>query len=51
MAGYAIHELPRLIGSLLFIGFRGTRFLFDWKTNLRCRLVPASSSLTIFNRL
>jgi len=25
---------------LLFIGFRGTQFLFDWKINLRCRLAP-----------
>ena len=28
---------------LLFIGFRGTQFLFDWRINLRCRLVPIRS--------
>ena len=28
------------IDDLLFIGFRGTRFLFDWRINLRSRLVP-----------
>jgi len=28
---------------LLFIGFRGTQFLFDWKINLRCRLAPVST--------
>lgn len=28
---------------LLFIGFRGTRFLFDWRVNLRSRLVPINT--------
>jgi hypothetical protein len=27
-----------LLRDVLFIGFRGTQFLFDWRTNLRCRL-------------
>jgi Lipase (class 3) len=28
-----------LLNRILFIGFRGTQFLFDWETNLRSRLV------------
>lgn len=28
-----------LLNNLLFIGFRGTRFLFDWRINLRASLV------------
>lgn len=30
---------------LLFIGFRGTQFLFDWRVNLRSRLVPIESPI------
>jgi hypothetical protein len=29
------------LNDLLFIGFRGTTFLYDWKINLRSRLVSA----------
>ena len=29
-----------VIDKLLFIGFRGTQFLFDWKVNLTARLAP-----------
>ena len=28
---------------LLFIGFRGTQFLFDWRINLRAKLAPVSA--------
>ena len=27
-----------MVGELLFIGFRGTQFLYDWQVNLRARL-------------
>src|SRR5215831_5324959 len=27
-----------VVNRLLFIGFRGTQFLFDWRTNLRSKL-------------
>ncbi|MGB6493475.1 MAG: hypothetical protein WBE62_12225 [Methylocella sp.] len=32
-----------LLNGLLFIGFRGTKFLFDWRINLRAPLVTVSS--------
>ncbi|HYA41697.1 MAG TPA: hypothetical protein VEF34_10360, partial [Syntrophobacteraceae bacterium] len=32
-----------VVNRLLFIGFRGTQFLFDWKINLRSRLVPVNA--------
>jgi hypothetical protein len=31
------------LNGLLFIGFRGTQFLFDWRINLRAPLVAVSS--------
>ena len=36
-----------LINRLLFIGFRGTQFLFDWRVNLRSRLIPIHSRFRI----
>ena len=32
-----------VLNKLLFIGFRGTQFLFDWRINLGSRLVPVSA--------
>jgi pimeloyl-ACP methyl ester carboxylesterase len=32
------------IGQFLFIGFRGTQFLFDWRINLRARLAHSGNS-------
>lgn len=32
-----------VLNRLLFVGFRGTQFLFDWRVNLRSRLVPVSA--------
>jgi hypothetical protein len=32
-----------VINKLLFIGFRGTQFLFDWRTNLRAKLVQVNA--------
>lgn len=32
------------VGQFLFIGFRGTQFLFDWRTNLHARLVHSGNS-------
>jgi len=32
------------VGKFLFIGFRGTQFLFDWRTNLRARRVHSGNS-------
>lgn len=29
-----------VMDHLLFIGFRGTQFLYDWKINIRSRLIP-----------
>lgn len=49
-----------VINQLLFVGIRGTQFLFDWKINLRSRLVPVNSRFrfrppfvfsTVFGRL
>lgn len=32
-----------VLNKLLFVGYRGTQFLFDWKVNLRSKLVPVSA--------
>lgn len=32
-----------VLNRLLFIGFRGTQFLFDWRINLRSKLVPVNA--------
>ena len=32
-----------VLNRLLFIGFRGTQFLFDWRVNLRSKLVPINA--------
>jgi hypothetical protein len=32
-----------VLNRLLFIGFRGTQFLFDWRMNLRSKLVPVNA--------
>jgi len=32
-----------VVNRLLFIGFRGTQFLFDWRINLRSKLVPVNA--------
>lgn len=32
-----------VLNRLLFVGFRGTQFLFDWRVNLRSKLVPVSA--------
>lgn len=32
-----------VLNRLLFVGFRGTQFLFDWKVNLRSKLVPINA--------
>src|ERR1043165_3908976 len=42
--GFVVVERGRVavglpIGRILFIGFRGTKFLFDWRVNLRHELV------------
>lgn len=37
-----------LVDRFLFIGFRGTRFLYDWRINLRAPLVPASINREFF---
>lgn len=34
-----------VLNRLLFVGFRGTQFLFDWRINLRCKLVPVNARL------
>lgn len=34
-----------VLNRLLFIGFRGTQFLFDWKVNLRSKLVPVNAGV------
>lgn len=36
-----------VLNKLLFIGFRGTQFLFDWRINLRSRLVPVEARFRI----
>ncbi len=35
-----------VINRRLFIAFRGTQFLFDWKVNLRAKLVPVNASFS-----
>lgn len=40
-----------VINKILFIGFRGTQFLFDWKINFRSRLVSVNSSSLSFPQL
>jgi hypothetical protein len=35
------------LNRLLFVGFRGTQFLFDWRVNLRSRLVPMGAPPTL----
>ena len=37
--------IPMLHQQDLFIGFRGTRFMFDWKVNLNAKLVEFDSML------
>lgn len=32
-----------VLNRLLFVGFRGTQFLFDWRVNLRSKLVPVNA--------
>lgn len=32
-----------ILNRLLFIGIRGTQFLFDWRVNLRSKLVPVNA--------
>ena len=34
-----------VLNKLLFVGFRGTQFLFDWRLNLRSRLTPISAKV------
>jgi hypothetical protein len=36
-----------VFNRLLFIGFRGTQFLFDWRVNLRSKLAPVNSIFRI----
>jgi hypothetical protein len=36
-----------VLNRLLFIGFRGTQFLFDWRINLRSRPMPVNSRLRV----
>lgn len=36
-----------VVNKLLFVGFRGTQFLFDWRINLRSKLVPANARFRI----
>lgn len=39
-----------VVNRLLFIGFRGTQFLFDWRVNLRSKLVPVNARFRISPR-
>jgi hypothetical protein len=36
-----------VLNRLLFIGFRGTQFLFDWRINLRSKLAPVNPRFRI----
>ncbi|UZF15122.1 lipase family protein [Ralstonia pseudosolanacearum] len=36
-----------VLNRMLFIGFRGTQFLFDWKINLRSELVPVNARFRV----
>jgi hypothetical protein len=36
-----------VLNRLLFVGFRGTQFLFDWRVNLRSKLVPVNARLRL----
>jgi hypothetical protein len=36
-----------VLNKILFIGFRGTQFLFDWKVNLRTLLTPIGPSFRL----
>jgi hypothetical protein len=36
-----------VLNRLLFIGFRGTQFLFDWRINLRSRLMPVNPRIIL----
>lgn len=40
-----------VINGLLFIGFRGTMFLYDWKINLRASLTELNSSFRYDRRI
>jgi hypothetical protein len=35
------------LNKLLFVGFRGTQFLFDWRINLRAKLIEVDSRLRL----
>lgn len=43
VADRGVVAVGMVLNRLLFIGFRGTQFLFDWKVNLRSKLVPVNA--------
>lgn len=43
VADRGVVAVGMVLNRLLFIGFRGTQFLFDWKVNLRSKLVPVNT--------
>jgi hypothetical protein len=45
VANRNVVAVGQLVKRVLFIGFRGTHFSFDWKINLRSQLVPVSARL------
>jgi pimeloyl-ACP methyl ester carboxylesterase len=36
-----------IVDRILFIGFRGTQFLFDWKINFQSRLIPINARIQV----
>ena len=56
--GRGVIAVGVLVGQYLFIGFRGTAFLYDWKVNIRASLAQLnscscyfSSGLPVFGRV
>lgn len=43
VADRGIVAVGLVLNRLLFVGFRGTQFLFDWRVNLRSKLVPVNA--------
>lgn len=47
VADRGVVAVGMVLNRLLFIGFRGTQFLFDWKVNLRTKLVPVNTGFDL----
>lgn len=45
VADRGVVAIGLVINRLLFVGFRGTQFLFDWRVNLGAKLVPVNARL------